>query len=48
MTDPCENVKATGPPRLVAWIDCHPRTGWYLACIGTLNVFLTFLTLVLP
>lgn len=47
MTDPCEDVKVPRRiSRLAAWIDCHPRTGWYLAFVGTINVLLTFATLI--
>lgn len=29
----------------VAWLDCHPRTGWYVAACVTLNVILNVLSL---
>ena len=31
--------------RLIRWIDCHPRTGWYLCIIATLNLLLNLLDL---
>lgn len=40
-----ENVKSFGR-RIGAWMDCHPRTGWYVAGISTLNVVLNVLNLV--
>lgn len=28
--------------RCVDWIDRHPRTGWYLVVVATLNLLLNF------
>lgn len=38
MTDNKPNVK-----ELLDWIDAHPRTGWYLVVILTLNFVLNLL-----
>lgn len=27
------------------WIDCHPRTGWYLVVVASLNLILNVLDL---
>jgi hypothetical protein len=32
--------------RCLDFIDCHPRVGWYIAGISTLNVILEILQLV--
>ena len=32
--------------RIVAWLDCHPRTGWYVAVCATINVVLNILNLI--
>lgn len=48
MTDPNENVNPCDLgriERLRTWLECHPLTGWYIAVVGTLNVLLTFVTL---
>ena len=41
------NVKGRRRPAWISawfeWIDCHPRTGWYLAVILTLNFVLNLL-----
>lgn len=45
MTDKTPNVKRY-PQRvrpLLEWIDYHPRTGWYLVVILTLNFVLNLL-----
>lgn len=50
MTDPCEDVK---PPRgtlftrTKTWIDCHPRTGWYLVSLLSFNTVLNLLDLLM-
>lgn len=45
MNDKTPNVKPrrswTEP--FTVWIDCHPRTGWYLVVILTLNFVLNLL-----
>lgn len=28
-----------------AWIDCHPRTGWWIACLMLVNTVLNVLDL---
>lgn len=33
--------------RCRAWVDSHPRTGWYIAGVSTLNVVLNLLNLFL-
>lgn len=40
MTDERPNVKLW--TRALHWIDCHPRTGWYLVTVATLNLLLNF------
>jgi hypothetical protein len=35
-----DDVKATFQA-CTAWVDTHPRLGWYIAAISTLNVVLT-------
>lgn len=27
--------------RLLSWIEAHPRTGWYIAAVSTLNLLVT-------
>lgn len=27
------------------WIDCHPRTGWYIVAVGTANLLLNIVDL---
>lgn len=41
-----QNVKGTRRRNASEWMDCHPRTGWWLAGIGILNVALNLLDLV--
>jgi hypothetical protein len=42
----CEEVKRRdGHAALISWIECHPRTGWYIAVLTTLNVVLNLLGL---
>lgn len=45
MYEPKKNVKRypTRMRPLLEWIDCHPRTGWYLATILTLNFALNLM-----
>lgn len=31
--------------RSVAWIDSHPRTGWYVASVVTLNLLVNLVNL---
>lgn len=39
MTDEPQKRKA------LDWIDCHPRVGWYVAGLSTLNVVFNILDL---
>lgn len=41
MPENCAPVK-----RLVHWIDRHPRTGWYVAVVVTVNLAVSILNLV--
>lgn len=47
MTEIKVEVKRNRRQSFGEWMDCHPRTGWWLAGIGTLNVFLNLLDLVI-
>ena len=38
-----QQVKRHSP--LVEWVDTHPRTGWYVAALLTLNTVLNVLDL---
>lgn len=33
--------------RCIAWVDRHPRLGWYLAALGVLNLVLNLLQVIL-
>lgn len=46
MADCDENVKGLGR-RIQEYLDCHPRTGWWLASIGVINIILNLLDLVI-
>lgn len=35
------------PPKLIHFIDCHPRTGWYVAVVVTCDLLIQLLDLVL-
>ena len=37
-------VKAAGRECLY-WMECHPRTGWYIAACVTINVILNIISL---
>lgn len=39
-----ENVKSFSR-RIACWMDQHPRTGWYVAAVSSLNVVLNLLNL---
>lgn len=39
-----ENVKTVGR-RINCWMDAHPRTGWYVALVSSLNVLLNLANL---
>lgn len=39
-----ENVKEIGR-RIGCWMDRHPRTGWYVAGMSTLNVVLNLIAI---
>lgn len=46
MTDMNEKIKETRR-RFIAWIDCHPRVGWYIVALVTLNTILNLLDIAL-
>lgn len=39
--DKCKGTRR----RFEDWIDAHPRTGWYIAAITTLNTVLNILSI---
>ena len=44
MTERKPRVKYPHPFRaLLVWIDCHPRTGWYLLVVASANLTLNLL-----
>jgi hypothetical protein len=40
MAHDCNDVKKGLGHRCLDWIDAHPRTGWYIVIIATLNFLL--------
>ncbi len=39
---PEENANVKGiPEKILRWIDRHPRTGWYVSIIVTLNLIVS-------
>lgn len=41
---PTEQHQRAGPlERLKTWVYCHPATGWWLACIGVVNILLNII-----
>lgn len=44
MTDDDTHVKGFSR-RLGTWIDCHPRTGWWIAVLAVVNTVLNLLDL---
>lgn len=46
ITQPNTQVKQRGILRqTIAWIDAHPRTGWYVAVMVTLNLLVNLVNL---
>lgn len=50
VAQPDPNVKSEKKPRvlkdrLLSWVDSHPRVGWYLCFIATMNLLLNLLEL---
>lgn len=48
MPDDDTNVKsrfASFGQRVSAWVDCHPRTGWYISALLLLNTVLNLIDL---
>ena len=43
MARPDPDVKPDSRRALIAWLDAHPRTGWYCAFILTLNFILNLM-----
>jgi hypothetical protein len=41
MTAPERNVKLFD--RFMDWVDCHPRTGWYICVVATMNLALNLI-----
>lgn len=44
MPKPFEDFKRT-KERTISWVDSHPRTGWYLMVLMTLNLLLSVVDL---
>jgi hypothetical protein len=45
--DPCKEDAGTKPSGVVErclwWLEAHPRTGWYIAIMATVNVILNLI-----
>ena len=38
-----KNSAGNNPGKILSWIDAHPRTGWYICTIVTLDLLLDVL-----